>query len=119
VAALGAVPLIGYALSMAAQARQLAGPPHHVLRLTTMAAMAVALPLVGLLAAFQTRGWRIPAWSAGIAVAVFGLASLIFPYDWGSAGRAWGSVAIGGGALFVVVAELRAGRFRRHLSDRA
>jgi hypothetical protein len=48
---IGAVPLVAYALDMGAQARDLVGPPHHVQRLSTMAAMAVAIVLTGLLAA--------------------------------------------------------------------
>jgi hypothetical protein len=46
---LGAVPLITYALSMASQARELDAPPHHIQRLATMAAMAIAMVLTGLL----------------------------------------------------------------------
>jgi hypothetical protein len=114
IAVLGAVPFISYALSMAAQARELVAPPHHIQRLTTMAAMAIAVVLTGLLAAFQTRGWRIPARCAGAAAVVFGLASVVFPTYRGSAGRGWGSLAIGGGLLFIVVAEGRAIRLRRH-----
>jgi hypothetical protein len=64
---IAAVPLVAYALDMGAQARDLAGPPHHAQRLSTMAAMALAIVLTGLLAALRTRGWRIPAWSAGVA----------------------------------------------------
>jgi hypothetical protein len=112
IAVLGAVPLIGYALSMAAQARELAGPPHHIQRLTTMAALAIALPLAGLLAAFQTRGWRISAWCAGAAALVFGLASMVFPNYRGSAGRGWGALALAGGLLFVLVAEWEVWRVR-------
>ena len=52
-----------------------------------MTAMAIALPLTGLLAAFRTPGWRIPAWCAGAAAIVFGLASVVFPNYRGSAGR--------------------------------
>jgi hypothetical protein len=106
---IGAVPLVAYALDIGAQARDLAGPPHHVQRLSTMAAMAFAIVLTGLLAALQTRGWRIPAWSAGTAAIVFGLASLIFPDQQGAVGRGWGGVAIAGGVLFIAVAE-REGR---------
>jgi hypothetical protein len=110
VAVLGAGPLVAYALSMAAQARELSGPPHHIQRLTWMAALAIAVVLVGLLAALQTRGWRIPAWCAAAAVLVLGLASMVFPNHWGSAGVGWGAFAVGGGLLFVVVAERRARR---------
>jgi hypothetical protein len=102
---IAAVPLGAYALDMGAQARDLGGPPHHVQRLSTMAAMAVAILLTGLLAAVQTRGWRIPAWSAGTAAIVFGLASVVFPDQRGAVGRGWGGVAIAGGVLFIAVAE--------------
>lgn len=109
---LGAAPLIGYAVAMGRQARQTVGPPHHILRLSTMASMAIGVVLVGLLAAFRTRGWRIPAWSAGMAVIVFGLASTIFPDHPGAAGRAWGALAIAGGVLFIALAEWEARRRR-------
>lgn len=110
VAILGAVPLIGYALAMGRQAQRVAGPPHHILRLSTMAAMAVAIALVALLAGFRTRGWRVPAWSAGAAAFVFGLVSTVFPDHPGSAGRVWGIVAMAGGVLFIAVAEWEARR---------
>ncbi len=102
---IAAVPLVAYALDMGAQARDLEGPPHHVQRLSTMAAMAVAIVLTGLLAALQTRGWRIPAWSAGTAAIIFGLASVAFPDQPGAVGRGWGGVAIAGGVLFIGLAE--------------
>ena len=102
---IGAVPLVAYALDMGTQARDLVGPPHHVQRLSTMAAMAVAIVLTGLLAALQTRGWRIPAWSAGVAAIMFGLASVVFPDQRGAVGPGWGGVAIAGGVLFIAVAE--------------
>ena len=107
---IGAVPLVAYALDMGAQARDLVGPPHHVQRLSTMAAMAVAIVLTGLLAALQTRGWRIPAWSAGVAAMMFGLASVVFAGQPGAVGRGWGGVAIAGGVLFIAMAEWEARR---------
>jgi hypothetical protein len=116
IAGLGAGPLIAYALGMAEEARKLSGPPHHIQRLTTMAALAIAVGLVGLLAALQTRGWRICAWSAGTAAIVLGLASMVFPTYRASAGGRWGAIAVGGGFLYVVVAERRARALtsRRH-----
>jgi hypothetical protein len=107
---IGAVPLVAYALDMGAQARDLVGPPHHVQRLSTMAAMSVAIVLTGLLAAIRTRGWRIPAWSAGVAAIMFGLGSVVFPDQPGAVGRGWGGVAIAGGVLFIAVAEWEARR---------
>jgi hypothetical protein len=102
---IGAVPLVAYALDMGMQAQDLAGPPHHVQRLSTMVAMALAIVLTGLLAALRTRGWRIPAWSAGTAAIVFGLASAVFPDQAGAVGRGWGGLAITGGVLFIAAAE--------------
>jgi hypothetical protein len=113
IALLGAIPLVGYALAMAAQAQELVGPPHHVQRLSWMAALAIAIILVGLLAAFRTSGWLIPARSAGAATVVFGLASIAFPTHMGSAGRGWGAMAVGGGALFIGAAQWEAQRWRR------
>jgi hypothetical protein len=110
IAILGAIPLGAYALAMGAEARDLVGPPHHVQRLSTMAAMAIAVVLVGGLAALRTQGWRIPAWSAGAAAVVFGLASVVFPDQRGAEGRGWGGVAIAGGVLFITVAELESRR---------
>jgi hypothetical protein len=75
-----------------------------------MAAMAVGIVMVSLLAASRTRGWRIPAWSAGAAAIVFGLASVIFPGHPGAQGRGWGIVAVAGGVLFIGAAEWEARR---------
>lgn len=117
---LGAIPLIAYALNMGAQAQDLIGPPHHMQRLFTMAAMAIAIVLVGLLAAFKTRGWRIPAWGAGTAAIVFGLASMAFPDDPGAVGRGWGGLVIAGSVLFIAVAESEGrGAAGRHVSEAA
>lgn len=107
---LGAIPLTAYALEMGAQAQDLKGPPHHVQRLSTMAAMAFAIVLTGLLAAAKTRGWRIPSWSTGAAATVFGLASLVFPDSPGSPGQGWGMLAVAGGLLFIAAAEWEARR---------
>jgi hypothetical protein len=105
VALAGGIPLISYALHMGASARELTGPPHHVQRLSTMAAMAIAILLAGLLAALKTQGWMIPARSAGSAALVFGLASMAFPHHPGAEGRWWAGLTIAGGVLFIAVAE--------------
>jgi hypothetical protein len=109
---LAAVPLILYVIDMAALQR--AGPPsdahveeHHW---TTMASMALGILLVAGLAALRPPGWQIPAWSAGAAAFVFGLASVVFPAYPGSVGRAWGLTAMAGGILFVAAAEWEARR---------
>jgi hypothetical protein len=107
-----AVPLTIYALDMAALQRNgLPSDPHVMERhWSTMAALALSIWLVGALAGMRTAGWRIPAWSAGLAAAVFGLASMVFPAYPGSIGTTWGLVALIGGVLFVAVAEWEARR---------
>ena len=108
IAIIGAVPSMAYALEMGAQAQDLIGPPHHVQRLSTMAAMAIAIVLVGLLSSLKTPGWRVPAWSAGISAITFGLASAVYPDHPAAAGLGWGGVALAGGVLFIAVAEWEA-----------
>jgi uncharacterized membrane protein (DUF485 family) len=106
----GAIPSVVYAIEMGRQAQDLVGPPHHVQRLATMSAMAIAIALVGLLASLRTRGWRIPAWSAGVAAIAFGLASVAYPDHPGAVGMAWGGATLVGGILFIAVAEREARR---------
>lgn len=113
VAIAGGIPLIAYALDMGAQAGEVTGPPHHVQRLSTMAVMAIAILLVSVLAALKTPGWRVPAWCAGMAAFVFGLASMAFPDHPGAEGRWWGGLAIVGGVVFIALAEWEARRSPR------
>ena len=85
-----------------------------------MAAMAFGLVLAGFLAASGMRGWRVTAWCAGLGVAVYGVASIVFrhfpgttvPYP-GSEGLGWGLAAVIGGAVFIAVGEWEARRPQR------
>jgi hypothetical protein len=72
--------------------------------------VAITIPLVGLLAALHTRGWRVPAWSTGVVAAVYGLASMGHPHELGSMGAGWGLAAVLAGAAFVALAEWEAAR---------
>ena len=118
----GAVPLVTVGLTMARLQRTGLPVDPHVKNdhWANMAAMAFALVLTGLLAAIRFRGWRTTAWSAGLGVVVYGLASIVFrhfpgtnvPYP-GSEGLGWGLLAVIGGAAFIGVAEWKELRARR------
>jgi len=71
-----------------------------------MAAAAIAIVLVGMLASLKSQGWRISAWSAAAASIVVGTSSVVFPDAPGAVGRVWGTLAVGAGVLFLVLAEL-------------
>ena len=107
---LAALPAIGYAQAMLVQARG-AGPScffgqcAYGDRFAEMAALAIAVMLLGPLAATRPAGWRITAWSVGAAAVVVGSASLIWPDPSGSLGQVAGAVAVAWGILFVAVAE--------------
>jgi hypothetical protein len=77
-----------------------------------MASTALTLPLIALVAALRTRGFRLVAWTAGFGTMVFGAAAALLPEQASSPGVAWGAVAVLGGALFIAVAEIEARRER-------
>jgi MFS family permease len=106
-ALLAAVPLTVFAFDMAELQRTGIPSDTHVAERhwSTMATLALSIWLVAAQAALRTPGWRIPAWSAGLAAAVLGVASMVFPAYPGSLGRTWGLVALLGGVVFVALAE--------------
>jgi hypothetical protein len=108
----GAVPLLAYAAQMGSAAQELAGPPHHVQRLSTMAALAIGIVLVAMLAALHPPGWRIPTWSAAASLMVFGAASIGYADHPGSVGPIWGGTAVLGAILFAALAEEDARRIQ-------
>jgi hypothetical protein len=75
-----------------------------------MATTALTLPLIALVAALRTRGFRLVAWTAGLGTMFFGAASALLPEHASSPGVAWGAAALLGGALFIAVAEIEARR---------
>ncbi len=114
---LAAFPAVAYAASMLVLARH-AGPscffgqcPYGD-RLAEMAALALAIVLVGMLAALKTPGWRVAARSAGASAVILGLASIVLPGAPGALGQAWGALTATWGVLFVVAAEWE---MRNHL----
>jgi hypothetical protein len=84
----------------------------HFFHWPGMAAVAVAIILVGLLAALRIRGWRVTAWTAGLALAYYGLVSVLTPFDASSGGYLWGGLAIAWGIVFIILAEREARAMR-------
>lgn len=107
-----AIPFFLYALDQAELQRALSpGEPHwEGEHWADMAKVALAVPLAALVAALRAPGFRIPAWCAGAAAAFLGTASIVYPDQASSFGRGWGTLALAGGLLFVVLAEWEAGR---------
>ena len=121
VAILAAVPLVVYALEKAALQRACppTGNPHcDEFHFASVAALAFAFPLTALAASFQTPGWRVVAWLTGVGAILFGFSGVLLEDRTSSIGSTWGLVAIGGGVLFVAVAEW-AGRGDTRLGERA
>lgn len=84
------------------------GPPEaHYL---TGAVLALTIVGVAWLVSQRTAGWRLPAWCAGLAMAMTGAVSIWLP-DWVSSfGVAWGVAALVWGVAFIAVAEVVARR---------
>jgi hypothetical protein len=109
------IPLVWFALHEASLQRN-GSPAYPHVRMhhwTTMAGLGIGIATVALLAAGRPRGWRIPAWCAGLAAVAYGLASVAYPAYAGASGRGWGAVAVGSGAAFVAVAEIESRLARR------
>jgi hypothetical protein len=103
-AVLAAIPLVTYALDQAAVQRACEGDQHcEEFHYAGMAALALAIPLVGAVASFRAPGWRITARLVAAAAAVFGLSAILFPDAASSIGTTWGAIALAGGVLFAAV----------------
>ncbi len=106
VAAAVAVPLLRFAFEQIQIQRVDRYSPHGVrFHWGTMATLAIAIVLVMLVASLGAPGWRISAWCAGAALAIFGLAAVVFPDYASSVGVRWGAAAIAAGAVFFATAE--------------
>ena len=112
-ALLAAVPAAVYAAAVLAQARA-AGPSCFLGqcvqgdRLAEAAALAVAVVLVALLASLRTPGWALPAWCAGLAAVVLGVASWLFQGEPGALAAWPAAAAVLWGVAFVAVARAHA-----------
>ena len=80
---------------------------HYVM----MAGLAIAPLAYGIVAAVGFDGWRLASWLAAIPMAYYGLMSIAFTTQTGSAGVLWGIAAICWAIAFVAIAEYsRSGR---------
>lgn len=101
-----AVPLVLYALGQAEFQRLDTLSEHDELyHWVETSFFAVAVLLLGLLAAARPAAYRLPAWSAGVALAVLGGASLALPGRASALDGPWAWGALAGGILFVATAE--------------
>lgn len=85
-----------------------AGDPHYEFgHWVSMGVFAIIVIALGAVAASRVPGWRVNAWSAGLLIAIYGVASLVLT----AASRfdpVWAVAAIVWGASFITVAELEA-----------
>jgi hypothetical protein len=111
--AVGAVPLVAYGLDMAEVQRIDTSSEHAEFNHWVETSFtAVAILLLGALAAIRPASFRLTAWSAGGALAILGAASLLLPGYASSLAGPWAWAALAGGLAFVAVFEWERGRSR-------
>jgi hypothetical protein len=81
-----------------------------------MAALAIAIVIAGMLAASKPGGWRVTAWSVGLAAVIVGSVSIVLPEVPGTLGRESGAVTVVWGVVFVAVAEWEARNTPRRMA---
>ena len=81
------------------------------------AVLAVAVLLLGVLAATGGPGWRLTLWTTGVAVLLFAGTALRFPAYPGSPGTTWSALAVAWAIALVVTGEV--GRSPRPRAARA
>ncbi len=102
----GAIPLTVYALDQAGLQRADHTSEHAAFfHWVETSFYAMAIVLLGALAAFRPAAFGLAAWCAGVALAVMGGASLLFAGYASALPGPWGWAALGGGALFCALAE--------------
>jgi hypothetical protein len=109
----GAVPLIAYALGQA-EVQRIDDVSEHAdfYHWVETSFTAASILLLGILVALRPGASRLAAWSAGLSLAILGVASLLLG-DYASAmDPSWAWAAVAGAVLFVAAAEW-AGASRR------
>ena len=102
----GAVPFTVYALDQAGLQRADHASEHAAFfHWVETSFYAVAIVLLGALAALRPTAFRLAAWLAGVALAIMGAASVVFAGYASALREPWAWVALAGGVVFVAVAE--------------
>jgi drug/metabolite transporter (DMT)-like permease len=108
-----AVPLVAYALGQAELQRIDSSSEHaEFYHWVETSFCAVAILLLGLLVAVRPAASRLSGWSAGVALAVLGVASLLLPGRASALETPWAWAALAGSLVFVSVAEWERRRLR-------
>jgi hypothetical protein len=108
------VPLVVYALAQAELQRIDTRSEHAEFNHWVETSFyAVAILLLGALAAFRPAQFRFTAWSAGVSLAVLGGISLAYQGNPSALGTPWAWAALVGGVSFLGAAEWEAARSTR------
>ena len=107
----GAVLLLPYAFENATMQRTDRTSDHAAFyHWVEMAFTAAGIVLVGVVAALRPAAFRMATWTAGVALAVLGAASLLFPGYASALETIWAWPALVGGLVFIGVGEWEARR---------
>jgi hypothetical protein len=77
-----------------------------------MAAYAISCVLLAFIAALRPSGWRVVGYSVAGAVGIYGLASLVFPFDASAADAPWAILALAWAAGFAALTYVEVRRSR-------
>jgi hypothetical protein len=100
-----AVPLVAYTLGQA-ELQRIDDTSEHaeLFHWVETSFYALGIVLLGLLVAVRPAAYRLSAWSAGVALAVLGGASVAFPDRASALDSGWALAALVGGIVFVAAA---------------
>lgn len=107
----GAVLLLPFAIEQAGLQRTDRTSDHAAFyHWVEMAFTAAGIVLVGLVAALRPAAFRMATWSAGLALAVLGTASVLFSQHASALASPWSWAALVGGLAFIGMGEWEARR---------
>ena len=107
----GAVLLVPYALENAGLQRTDHVSDHAAFyHWVETSFTALGIVLLGLLAALRPGAFRMASWLAGLALAILGAASVVFPGYASALASPWSWAALAGGLAFIGVGEWEARR---------